>query len=180
MASDRDLVQRAASGDRLAYRDLVQRYQTVIFGYAYFLTRDFDAGRRLARESLVRGFAEIQETGRPWVEDMLQIVNALHRQGRRLKSSSIVDPTATEEADANAPKLPPALLQAIAEELHSLEVEERTLLTLRHGGGLSPEEIAEATGEPASGVSSQIARCFKHLRDRLVERAREGGLSLGV
>ncbi len=180
MASDRDLVQRAASGDRLAYRDLVQRYQTVVFGYAFFLTRDLDAGRRLAREALVRGFAEIQDSDRPWIEDLLQIVNALHRQGRRLKSSSIVDAGPDEGGSGPAPALSPALLQAIAEELHSLEVEERTLLTLRHGGGLSPEEIAEATGEPASGVSSQIARCFKHLRDRLVERAREGGLSLGV
>jgi len=183
MESDQELADRAAGGDRLAYRDLVRRYEAVVYGFCLHLTRDPDEAHRLAREAFVEGFFRSSPGAAPygWISAILRIVTDLYREGRRVKSSSIVA-TGTEGAEERkeASKLELPTILAISEEVHALAEQDRVAITLRHSNRMTSEEIAGATGEAAPAVSTRLSRGFKSLRDGLVQRMREGGLSVGV
>jgi RNA polymerase sigma factor (sigma-70 family) len=60
----------------------------------------------------------------------------------------------------------PELAEAIAE----LPSEAQELLALRHGEGLSCEEIARRLGKPLGTVTKTLSRLYARLRERLVKR----------
>lgn len=182
MDSDRQLVGRVVSGDRMAYRDLVTRYKGVVFGYCYFLARDQAAARTLARETFVLGFVEAAscEDSDAWLDFICKIARRLHRQGKKLKSSSIVSGEDAEAPAAGAGDLPDELLQAVAEELHAIDAEDRVAMTLRHAEGMTADEVGDVVGEAPQAVASRVSRGFKSVRDRLLTRMREGGGLRGV
>ena len=181
MESDQELASRAAGGDRLAFRDLVERYQTAIYGYAFQLTRDRHAARRLAREALVRAFVEAQSLTDPasWLEWVLDFVVDLNRQ-RRMRSSSIVDKEGEPVHKAAPSALSDKVMLLIADDVHSIDASDRLVLTLKYGAGYDPEQIGAAIGESAATVSTRVTHGFKALRDLLLERVRAGEVPLGV
>jgi len=185
MESDQELADRASRADRLAFRDLVERYQRVVFGFCFHLTGDLESAHRLAREALVEAYLEGVRADAPgaWVEGVERIAGRLFRQRRHEKSSSIV--TEQEDASAAAPRasgtgLPPETLTSIAEDLHAIDAFDRITLALRHGDGRTPEEIGAFTGEAPATIHSRQSRGFKAVRDLLLARMREGRMSVGV
>ena len=53
---------------------------------------------------------------------------------------------------------------AVEKALLSLPVQQRTVLVLRYGEDLTPEEIARTTGEPVATVKSHLQRGLQLLR----------------
>ncbi len=178
MESDRELAGRSAAGDRMAYRDLVERYGGLLFGYCHYLTRDREDARKLARETFVRGFTDPPaEVEGAWIDFLTRLASRLHRQGR-VRSSSIVEEGRAEAEDD--PGLSDPVRFAIAEDLFAIDSLDRIALALRHGRDYSADQIGEALGESGAVVSSRLSRGFKSLRDLLLARVRSGGLSVGV
>jgi RNA polymerase sigma-70 factor (ECF subfamily) len=181
MESDEQLAVRVAEGDRLAYRDLVGRYQGVVLSFAFHVTRNLDEAHRLARETFVEGYFRAKPSSEAygWISQILRIATDLFREGRRVKSSSIVaSGDAVEEGGET--ELSPKTMLAIADEVHSLDESDRIAVTLKHVNKMTSEQIAAATGESAGAVSTRLSRGFKSLRDGLIQRVREGGISVGV
>jgi len=178
MESDRDLAVRSAAGDRMAYRDLVERYAGLLYGYCHYLTRDREEARKLARETFVRGFTDppVGFEG-AWIDFLTRSASRLHRQGRVRSSSIVEEGRSSSEADED---LSDAVRFAIAEDLFAIDALDRVALALRHGLDYGADEIGEALGESGSVVSSRLSRGFKSLRDLLLARVRGGGLSVGV
>jgi RNA polymerase sigma-70 factor (ECF subfamily) len=181
MESDQELAIRVAGGDRLAYRDLVERYQGLLFSFGFQLTHDLDEARRLARETFVEGFFRTKpsDDAYGWITQILRIASELHREGRKVKSSSIVADRGAGEEEAKGAMSRKTMI-AIADEIHTLPEPERIAVHLKHTSKMTAEQIAAVTGESPSAVSTRLSRGFKSLRDGLIQRIREGGISVGV
>ena len=183
MENDQQLLARVLRGDRMAYRDLVQRYQGVVYGYCFSLVKSQSEARKLARETFVQGFVEAasRDEGQDWLEFMSRIARRLHRQGKRMKSSSIVSGEPDGGSSTQAGEgMSDELRIAVAEELHALDAEDRVAMTLRHGEGMTIDEAADVLGEAPKAVAARVSRGFKAVRDRLLTRSGEGGSLRGI
>lgn len=58
----------------------------------------------------------------------------------------------------------------LAEAVASLAPETQQLLALRHGRGMSCEEIARELGKPLGTVTKTLSRAYADLRERLVKK----------
>jgi DNA-directed RNA polymerase specialized sigma24 family protein len=77
----RQLVTRAREGDQEAFGALVDRYRDMVYGFAYHLTRDFEAARDLAQEAFVQAYLKLGQLRDPdrfpaWLR---RIIAKLHR-----------------------------------------------------------------------------------------------------
>src|SRR5690606_6842283 len=58
---DRDLVKRSQGGDRDAYRQLVEKYQTRAYSIAYEIVRTREDAEDIVQEAFVKAFLSIQK-----------------------------------------------------------------------------------------------------------------------
>lgn len=62
MLPDQPLVDRCRSGDRTAFAQIVEKYQTLICSIAYGMTGSFSASEELAQETFVSARAVLSRT----------------------------------------------------------------------------------------------------------------------
>jgi len=152
---DEAAIKRCTSGDREAFRFLVQRYQAEAIGHATGILgrRDdapdavqeafLDAYRALGRFDCARPFY-------PWFYAILR--NRCYKMmAERARRESSVEATL-----------------ALEQALLSLEAEDRELVTLRHLDGLSYAELSQRLGIPLGTVMSRLFHARRRLRERLL------------
>lgn len=125
----------------------------------------------LAQETFLRGWqglARLRDE-RAFGSFILSTAAYVCREWRRARRKTRF-PRVALEALAPEPardgEADPALAQAIAE----LPPEGQELLALRHGEGLSCEEIARRLGKPLGTVTKTLSRLYARLRERMVRQ----------
>src|SRR5216683_414050 len=162
--TDGDLFTRAQRGDKVAYEEIVRRYQEVAFRTAYEITGSSADAEDAAQEGFVKAYRALAtfRTGaepRPW---LLRIVanearNRARSAGRRHQLELRL---AERFRPGDAAPCPEAAAVA-AEESKRL---------LGFVNELSGEETAAALGIPEGTVKSRLSRALARLRERV-----EGG-----
>ena len=162
-------IARSQTGDRDAFRYLVERYQDVLYGTAYLMTDSRAHAEDHVQEALFSAWRDIRgfRKGRPFKPWLLRIlVNVvLSYQGRRsgpIRSLLEVDRPgrSTDVPDASASREDwPAARAALA----GLTAEYRQAVVLRYFAGLTTSEIAQSLNVTESAVKSRLHHALGNL-----------------
>lgn len=158
--ADRELVRRAQSGDKVAYDDLVQRYQERIYATIYHMTSNHEDASDLAQDVFVRAWTALRSfkgdsSFYTWIYRIAvnRTINFLKQRRNRsthlslndLEVGTENDPEMVELVSHRTPRRDAALSelqQRLNSALQKLSEEHRTVVTLHDVQGLAHEEIA--------------------------------------
>jgi RNA polymerase sigma-70 factor (ECF subfamily) len=177
--SDADLVRRANSGDGRALEALVERYSARVSRLASQLLTDIEDARDAAQESLLKLSTRLRQfKGESQFSTWLHrlVVNtcrdlAERQHLRRGEELSEDDLRVDDESDPSRLAMIADLRSELAHALGRLTADQRRVVLLRDGLGLSYEEIARLVRIPAGTAKSYVHRARKGLRGRLQEHA---------
>ena len=175
------VIARAADGDRTAFAQLMEHYQSACYGLAYRLLSDADQAADATQDAFVHAYRAIASFRggifRSW---LLRITanasyDILRRQQRR-PTTTLPDP---EEGAAELPDLhavnPVAeatkseLYRHLEAALQLLPVDQRTAVVLCDVYGMDYNEVADMTRSALGTVKSRIHRGRVRLRELMAE-----------
>ena len=177
---DRSLVQAVTSGDRDAFRVLVDRESVPVFRACYRILGRVHDAEDVAQESFViayRSIGSFRGEGAlgGWVM-RIAVREALRRLGRR-RDASPLEPSdeSTMTGSTGRPHDPLGLVllaerqETVRRAVEHLGEPYREVVALRFFGELSLEEIARATGRPVATIKTHLRRGLQRLRQSLGE-----------
>lgn len=190
---DAEAIQQILSGNRDAYRVLMDRHFCTVHRIAFRITGNQADAEEAAQEAFLRAYNKLpgfrqDASFSTWITRiaMNTAINLVERRNRDLSQYGlrITDIPSTAEqtvqlADAHAdPERQLLDLEAASlrnEALANLTPMERTAFTLRHMEDLPIAEIAAALNVPANSAKQAVFRAVGKLRRSLAPLA--GGLS---
>src|SRR3954452_6463068 len=165
---DRDLVERARSGDQVAFADLVHQVSDTLLGVARRILRDPGLAEDVLQDALVtiwRKLPHLREADRfeGWAYRIL--VNACYAEApRNRRWSTIVRELPLDRADsADAVR---ALLDRdeLEQAFRRLPLDQRAVFVLHHHVGLPLVTVAETLGIPDGTARSRLHYATRALR----------------
>lgn len=163
LARDQDeaCVARCKAGDVEAFSLLVERHQATVYNIAYRMVASRDEAQDLAQDAFVRAFAAMRRfrgdcSFRTWICRIVTrlCVDALRARPRR--------PQPLESFEHSGPggdwTQEVVNRQVLEQAVASLPVHYRAAIVLRHGEGLSYEEIGRILHLPLGTVKTHIKR----------------------
>jgi RNA polymerase sigma-70 factor (ECF subfamily) len=181
LSDEAAVVARAAAGDRTAFAQLMEHYQSACYGLAWRLLGDADQAADATQDAFIHAYDAISRFRggifRAW---LLRITaNASYdilRRAQRRPTTTLPDPEegAAELPDAGAPN---PVVEASRSELYRhldaalllLPDDQRTAVVLCDVYGMDYGEVAEATASALGTVKSRIHRGRLRLRELLAE-----------
>lgn len=160
-----DLVTKANGGDGHALATLVERHAPRVQQLASQLVVDLEDARDAAQESLVKLCTRLRQFRgdaqfATWLHRL--VVNTCRdlaaRQRIRRVEALAVEETAGDESDPSRLAMLVDLRRDLAEGLGRLSADQRFVVMLRDGLGLSYEEIARIARMPVGTVKSYVHR----------------------
>jgi len=185
MGADDALLARFAGGDRLAARQLTDRFGPRAFGVALRVLGDRGAAEDVAQEAMLRlwKIAEDWQPGQAKVSTWLyRVVMNLCIDIKRRDRGGMAELTASNEpADpgrsAAEQMQDAARLDALQQALMQLPERQRQAVVLRHIEGLSNPEIATILEQSVEAVESLTARGKRALKTALAGQKEALGYS---
>ena len=172
---DIELLRAIAEGDHLAFKRLVERYQSRLFNFLYRYLRDREAAEDLTQEVFLKVYQaaprfEPRAKVRTWVFTIAYnlAVNELRRRRRRRLFAFLVHEDRELRASEAGDHL--ALEETMTEALGLLPHNQRAALLLRVRDELSYQEIAEILGVSRASVESLLFRARERLRHLIRKR----------
>jgi RNA polymerase sigma-70 factor (ECF subfamily) len=175
------LVARAISGDRGAFTQLVEHYQSACYGLAWRLLGDPDQAADAAQDAFVHAYDAIAKYRgglfRSW---LLRITaNASYdilRRAQRRPTTTLPDAEEGEAELSDLGALDPAaeagrseLYRYLDAALRRLPADQRTAVVLCDVYGMDYSEVATATESALGTVKSRIHRGRLRLRELMAE-----------
>jgi RNA polymerase sigma-70 factor, ECF subfamily len=171
-AEDVVLVKQCLAGDTAAFEPLVRRYQRVLFNVALRMLGDYAAADDATQNALVSAYhklASFDPNRRffSWIYRILINECLNDRRGRR--AFEPITPYAQTVASPADDLEVRERRRAVQAAILGLPSDYRDVIVLRHFGGLSYEEIADAVGVPAKTVKSRLHTARERLIASLVD-----------
>ncbi|MCP3957581.1 MAG: sigma-70 family RNA polymerase sigma factor [bacterium] len=180
---DEDLVASILGGERRLFEQLVGRYQGRLVNYLYRMLRNEEDAHDLAQEVFVKIYGALDRFDpryrfSTWLFRVAQNAAIDKIRKRRLKLVSLHRPD-TGDGDSGQWELPgnePTPYSqarnvergtAIRQAIDDLPWEYRELITLRHYGELSYDEIAQLKEMPLGTVKNKLFRGRQMLKEKL-------------
>lgn len=166
----RELVERARSGDLEAFGQLVQIAFPRLKGIAYLILRDTDRAEDAVQDALVAAWQDLRALRDPdawdaWLRRLLvRTCYRLAKKDRRhaqVASQVRPDPGNVRSADATADV---AEREWILHELGRIDVEKRSVIVLHYYLDLPMAEVAEILGIPYGTAASRLHRGLELMR----------------
>lgn len=177
------MVASALAGKLECFTVLVTRYQSRLVNYLFRMLRNEEDAHDLAQEVFIKIYAALDRFDdryrfSTWLFRVAQNAAIDRIRKRRLKVVSLSRPTSDGgdggewELPGNHPTPYRTLRnaergEAIQQAIDSLPTEYRELITLRHYGELSYDEIATLKSMPLGTVKNKLFRGRQMLKERL-------------
>jgi RNA polymerase sigma-70 factor (ECF subfamily) len=172
---DESLVERYREGDRAAFAALVRKYQRPIFNAAFrVLGREEDASDITQAVFLKVAERLDQYDARykffSWIYRIAvnESLNLLRENGREAPLED-EDVLPADSAEPDAIVNDAQVSDRIQKALMSMKVSDRLVLTLRHFGDCSYQEMAEIMGVEVKTVKSRLFEARSRLRELLAD-----------
>ncbi|MBN2239113.1 MAG: RNA polymerase sigma factor [Dehalococcoidales bacterium] len=175
------LIRRCQSGDKEAFRSLVEKYRSVLFGTAYLITREKESAEDAVQRSLLQMWKHIsslrlRSSLKAWlIRIVINEVNQLHRK-KRLPVVSVeeVPEVAGDPDEAEIPAISNERNRRLRKAMEVLSDHQREVVILRYFSELTVPEIAAATGTREGTVKSRLSRALERLGEVLRESEETG------
>lgn len=186
--SNYDLIVRCQQGsqpDRLAFAELLRRYESHVNRLLYHLAPDWQERADLAQEVWIRVYRNIKRLQEPakfrgWLSRIATnlFYDELRKRKRTTQAISLDAPVRMSDGELSwelASEMPSPTDDLVTKEFYErlqtaiadLPESFRTTIVLREIQGLAYEEIAEITGVSLGTVKSRIARARLKLQSTL-------------
>ena len=179
---DAELIERAQSGEVMAYEELVRRYQDVAVRTAHVISPDGDADDAV-QEAFVKAWAALPRfrRGSPFRPWLLRIVANESRNRRRSagRRAGLVLRAAEDRRPGGAAPSPESAVLAdetravLLAAVNGLRDDDRSIIAARYFLDLSEAETAELLDLPRGTAKSRLSRALGRLREGLA--AADGG-----
>lgn len=168
---DRQLVEAAARGDRVAYADLIRPRIDHLFAVAHRILRDVDRAEDALQDALVIAWRDLRGLRDPdrfdaWLGRVLVnvCVGQASRERRRtanLRVLPIEGPAAPDDLLSVADR------DQLERGFRRLSPDQRAVIVLHHFAGYAPAEIAETLGIPPGTARSRLHNAHRAMRAAL-------------
>jgi RNA polymerase sigma-70 factor, ECF subfamily len=185
--SDATAVERTLSGDRDAYRVLVERHSANLFRLAYRMTGNRHDAEEVVQEAFLRGYQKLGQFASrsnfgTWVYRIaanyaIDRVRQQRREEARKEKSARdesdgkeIDPVNFVKDEKPLPErltLNAELRKKMEEALEALTPAERTAFVMRHWEGCGIEEIAGVLNSNTGATKNTVFRAVQKLRRAL-------------
>jgi RNA polymerase sigma-70 factor (ECF subfamily) len=168
------LVRRSQAGDKEAFRTLVEKYRSVLFGTAYLMTRDRGLAEDAVQEALVRMWEHlpslrIQSSFKAWMVRI--VVNEINQQRRKKRVPTIPLEKAPEVGsdcgETEAVVVRSEERRSLRRALEMLPSEQREAVVLRYFSDLTVPEVAKVMGQREGTIKSRLSRALERLGEIL-------------
>jgi len=173
-SEDAALVRRCQTGDKEAFRALVEQYRSILFGTAYLMMRDRGLAEDAVQEALIQTWKHLpslrlHSNFKAWLTRI--VVNEVRQQFRKKQVPTVPLEQASEVTD-NLDKAEIAMIQDeerrhLRQALEKLPPEQKEVLVLRYFSDLTVPEIAVVTGQREGTIKSRLSRALSHLDEIL-------------
>lgn len=190
--SEHDLIRRAQKGDEHAFTQLVKKYETLVYSFAYKVCRDSDKANEIWQDTFVNVYRKLHQfDGRSkfttWLYTIVTNNCRMKRRQRKLDQASVSIETsdkghdhASMDDDGHSAQTIPTwketpldtvmdseLRTVLDEAIEELPYDYRVVFALRDIEGLSAEETGKILKLSVPAVKSRLRRARVFLRDRL-------------
>lgn len=170
--SESELIIRAASGDRVAFRALYAKAGPKLFAICLRMMRTRDAAEDVMQEAMTRvwerswQFDAAKGEGLAWLATLTRHC-ALDRLRRENRVMVPLDGQATAEIEAGqaVQTLDPAEAGDLRRCLSGLREDYRNAVVLAYVNGLTHEELAQRLAKPVGTIKSWVKRGLEQLKD---------------
>ncbi len=185
---DLELVRRIQAGDELAFRQVVERHQSRIYGAIHRILRNRQDTEDIAQEVFAKVYFSIGRFNGDsplftWIYRIA--LNECYGFLRKKRVHIAFESDRPDEAEGPAVRAPadtrPTPERAVADRefvhklLARLPEETRSLLIWREVEGLSVTQLAEMTGMNENTLKVKLFRARKHLADLAARFSRPSG-----
>jgi RNA polymerase sigma-70 factor (ECF subfamily) len=170
--SDAVLVAGVLNGERDAFEMLVRRHQAFLFRRARWMGLDADTAADMVQDALVKAYQSLSTCREPdrfgfWVGKILrnQCLDFLKSAARR--SVPLSPFLAANHGNPELEEQRSTLRNRLMAALALLPQEQREAFLMKHGEGLSYDEMAELTHVSVSAMKMRVHRATELLREQL-------------
>jgi RNA polymerase sigma-70 factor (ECF subfamily) len=173
---DHELVALCQQGHKAQFGVLVERYQRLVFGLVYQMTRSREEAEDIAQEAFLRVYqkmttgAEIEFL--PYVRTVatnLTLDRLRRRRSAKLYVEKSSDADVTEYRTPEKDAMACIEHQILRSAMAKLPDMYREVIILHYSAGLAYEQIAQKLDEPMSIVKNRIYRGKKLLKEIYIE-----------
>lgn len=174
-AQERQLLKRAARGDREALRSLYEEYSEQLFAVAYRLTESSADARDVLQDvfcglhEMIPGFDHKRPLG-PWLRSVTAHAAIKHMRSEQRRHDFAIAAAPDESQVIVSPESSVLNLIAVERALSSLPEELRTVVVFKELEGYSHREIAELLQIARKTSEGRLYKARKLLRAMLFER----------
>ena len=177
LESDKILIERSISGDRIAQGEIYRKYVSAMYHTAVRLVKSRETAKDLTQDSFIKVFQELtnyrsESTLGAWIKRITinTCLNFLKREGqlRELELEIPIIETTSESPEINTLFKVEEIHKAIKE----LPNGARTVLSLFLIEGYQHQEIAEILNVSVSTSKSQLSRGKRILKKQLLQKNR--------
>ena len=165
---DRDLVERARSGDQEAFADLVHQVSDTLFGVARRILRDPGLAEDVLQNALVTIWRKLPHLREPdrfegWAYRI--VVHACYAEApRNRRWAATVRVIPDDRADAIDDMERLAMREELEQAFRRLPLDQRAVFVLHHHVGLPLVAVADALGIPDGTARSRLHYATRALR----------------
>jgi len=168
------LVRLCQERDKDAFRTLVERYEKVMFGTAYFMTRDRVLAEDAMQEALIQIWKYLpslrQDASlKSWLVRI--VVNEVNQQRRKKQVPTVpledVPEIADEVDNAETIMIRNEAHQNLRRAVESLPLEQKKAVILRYFSDLTVPEVAAVLGKREGTIKSRLSRGLNRLGEIL-------------
>jgi RNA polymerase sigma-70 factor (ECF subfamily) len=164
------LVRRCQTGDKEAFRVLVEQYRSVLFGTAYLMIRDRGLAEDIVQEALVQMWKHLpsfrlKSSVKTWMVRI--VINEVKQQFRKKQVLMVpleqVSEIAVDFDEAATAMIQNEERQHLKQALEQLPAEQKEAVILRYFSDLTVPEIAAVMGEREGTIKSRLSRALDRL-----------------
>lgn len=176
------LIKRIISGEREAFRELVDKYQRLAAHIVFRMIRNADDREDICQEVFIKVYTNLKSFKgasklSTWISKITVNTCKNYLMKKKLPLYDEVFPAAETADDIPGDHFPPDTLAEkdeisyiLNDEIAKLPLNYRTAITLFHLNEMNYKEIADIMGIPIGSVKSYLFRGRKYLYDKITKR----------
>ena len=176
--SERDLIERAQSGDREAERALYEAHVDPVYRLAYRMSGDPEMAKDFTQEAFIKAFDGLESfrgdaAFGTWLHTITTrvVLNGLRRVKRRTRHEAPMEAAANRGVGPR--RTEPDVRDRLREAIDGLSDAYRMVVVMHDLEGYTHAEIGQALGIATGSSKARLSRARAQLRESLADYATE-------